>query len=146
MISDGLPDSIEALFGSDPHNKADTDGDGILDGFEVKGWATSPTLKDTNFNGCTDNIEIADVNGDYKVNNVDLLIVARALAHQIAYNADFDINKDQLINNTDLMLVAQQTNEDLPVEIGKPLPSPCRARCAMRQLYKQASRLTRKVR
>ena len=104
---DGLPDSIEALFGSDPYNK-DADGDGISDGIEVKGWATSPILQDTNYNSCSDNIEIADVNGDYKVNNVDLLIVARALAHQIAYNADFDINKDQLINNTDLMLVAQQ--------------------------------------
>ena len=61
---DGLPDSIEALFGSDPH-KADTDGDGIPDGIEVKGWGTSPILKDTNGNGCNDNIEIADVNGDY---------------------------------------------------------------------------------
>ena len=35
---DGLPDNIETLIGSDPHNR-DTDGDGINDGIEVKGWA-----------------------------------------------------------------------------------------------------------
>jgi hypothetical protein len=104
---DGVPDSIEALFGSDPHNK-DTDGDGIPDGFEIKGWATSPILADTNGNGCSDNIEIADVNGDYKVNTTDLLIVAKTFAHQFAYNADIDVNKDGLINTTDLLVVARQ--------------------------------------
>ena len=95
--SDGLPDNIEILIGSDPHN-ADTDGDGIPDGIEFKGWGTSPILKDTNGNGCDDGLEIADVNGDRRVNTTDLLIVARAMVGQIAYNADFDLNKDGIIN------------------------------------------------
>ncbi|MGD0116202.1 MAG: right-handed parallel beta-helix repeat-containing protein [Dehalococcoidia bacterium] len=104
---DGVPDNIEVLFGSDPHNP-DTDGDGILDGVEIKGWGTSPILKDSNFNGCDDNIEIADVNGDYWVNTTDLLIVAKAVGHQFPYNADFDMNKDGTINVTDLLIVARQ--------------------------------------
>ncbi len=104
---DGLPDTIEALFGSDPHNK-DTDGDGITDGVEIKGWGTSPILKDTNSNGCDDNIETADVNGDYRINYVDLSIVAKAAAHQIRSNADLDLNKDGIINIGDALVVARQ--------------------------------------
>jgi hypothetical protein len=104
---DGLPDSIETLIGSDPHNR-DTDGDGIPDGVEFKGWGTSPILKDTNGNGCDDNIEIADVNGDRWVNVGDPLIVAKAVAHLIPYNADFDLNKDGVMNVADLMLVGYQ--------------------------------------
>jgi sugar lactone lactonase YvrE len=108
--SDGIPDSIEARFGSDS-NKKDTDGDGISDGVEIKGWGTSPILKDTNSNGCDDNIEIADVNGDHSVNSSDQLIIARAVGHQIAYNADFDLNKDGLINSSDQLLVSQQSGK-----------------------------------
>jgi hypothetical protein len=104
---DGLPDSVEALFGCDP-NKADTDGDGISDGFEVKGWATSCTLKDTNVNGCPDNVEIADVNGDYRVNVADHLIVAKTAIGWFAYNADVDVTKDGRINVADQLLVAKQ--------------------------------------
>ncbi|MGD0766494.1 MAG: dockerin type I domain-containing protein, partial [Dehalococcoidia bacterium] len=107
---DGLPDNIEALFGSDPHNR-DTDGDTIPDGLEVKGWGTSPTLKDTNGNGCDDNIEIADVNGDYAVNVTDLLWVAYAVGGQFAYNADLDVDKSGIIDVSDLLLVAQQVGK-----------------------------------
>jgi hypothetical protein len=104
---DGLPDNIEILIGSDPH-KVDSDGDGILDGVEVKGWGTSPILKDSNFNSCPDNVEIADVNGDYWVNIVDVRIAAQAAGHIIGYNADLDLNKDGLLNIVDLRMTAQQ--------------------------------------
>jgi hypothetical protein len=110
---DGLPDNVEALFGSDP-NKSDTDGDTIPDGVEVKGWGTSPTLKDTNGNGCDDGLEIADVNGDYAVNVTDLLWVAYAVGGQFAYNADLDVNKDGSIDVSDLLLVALQLGERCP--------------------------------
>ena len=95
---DGLPDNIEALLGTDPNN-ADTDGDGIPDGIEVKGWGTSPLMKDTDSDLCNDNVEIIDVNGDKRVNVIDLLIEARA-ALSIPYNADLDLNKDGKMNST----------------------------------------------
>jgi hypothetical protein len=75
---------------------------------EVKGWGTSPTLKDTNGNGCDDNIEIADVDGNYSVDTTDLLWVAYAVGGQHPYNADLDMDKDGSITVSDLMLVAQQ--------------------------------------
>ena len=75
---------------------------------EVKGWATSPILKDTNFNRCPDNVEITDVNGDYWVNVGDQLIVAKTAIGQFAYNADVDVNKDGSIDVGDQLLVAKQ--------------------------------------
>jgi hypothetical protein len=104
---DGLPDSIEVLFGSDPH-KADTDGDGIPDGIEVKGRGTSPLMIDTDTDGCDDNIGIADINGDGRVNFGDRLIISKAAAHLIAYNADIDVNEDGIVNVADILLVARQ--------------------------------------
>lgn len=43
---DGLPDDIEADYGTDPLN-ADTDGDGLTDGYEVLYSSTDPTTKYT---------------------------------------------------------------------------------------------------
>lgn len=87
---DGIPDDIERANGLDPNNPADgladldndgltnrdelitygtnprvadTDGDGIADGEEVKagadGFITNPLLRDTNGDGANDNVEIA---------------------------------------------------------------------------------------
>lgn len=56
---DGLSDYIETLVGTDGKN-ADTDGDGLRDGFEYTKTLTSPLLKDTNGNGIQDDQEDVD--------------------------------------------------------------------------------------
>ena len=43
---DGLPDSEEKTLGANP-NFPDTDGDGLLDGLEVKTYQTNPLKSDT---------------------------------------------------------------------------------------------------
>ena len=48
------------------------------------------------------------MNGDYSVDTGDLLVIARAVAGQFAYKADFDLNKDGFIDTGDLLLVSQQ--------------------------------------
>ena len=101
---DGLSDSFELSIGSDP-TKADTDGDGIPDGVEFKGYGTSPTNVDSDNDGCPDGREIASLDGNTLVNSLDLLIVAarfnrRDLPVQ-------DVNKDGVINSGDLALVAR---------------------------------------
>ncbi len=106
-------DNIKALFGAD-QNKSDTDGDGIPDRYEVMGWATSPTMTDTNSNGCPDNVEIADVNGDKRVSPTDLLIIATAQTQRYndgLYNADLDLNKDGRINSTDMLIMSRQIGQ-----------------------------------
>lgn len=59
--ADGLLDSDEATYGTDPHDP-DTDGDAIDDGAEVNTYGTDPTLSDTESDGLHDYAEI-DVYG-----------------------------------------------------------------------------------
>lgn len=58
---DGLPDSVEAIYGTDPNNP-DTDGDGYSDGAEVRTGhdplnPNSSALLDSDHDGLTDNVE-----------------------------------------------------------------------------------------
>jgi outer membrane protein OmpA-like peptidoglycan-associated protein len=53
---DGLSDTIEKELGTDP-NKADTDGDGLYDGTEVKRTKTDPLKVDTDGDGLNDGNE-----------------------------------------------------------------------------------------
>jgi len=54
---DGLTDSEEYAVGSNPQ-KADTDGDGLTDGEEVKTYGTSPVKADTDRDGLSDYAEV----------------------------------------------------------------------------------------
>jgi hypothetical protein len=111
----------------------DSDGDLINDGVEVKWYATAPANFDTDGDGCSDGREMADVNGDHKVNATDLLAVAQhgstgslapgkvgvplplgspAPAYLVAgvrraEVATYDVNKDGKIDSTDLLIVAK---------------------------------------
>ncbi|WP_051620491.1 S-layer homology domain-containing protein [Paenibacillus sp. UNC451MF] len=60
--SDGLPDFLEATIGTDPANP-DTDGDGLLDGYEYIVLQTDPLKRDTDGNGVTDDAEDFDADG-----------------------------------------------------------------------------------
>ena len=71
--NDGVPDELEAILGLDPLNR-DTDGDGVLDGFEdfdMDGLAnlgevileTDPTVADSDGNGILDGDEDRDADG-----------------------------------------------------------------------------------
>jgi hypothetical protein len=107
--SDGLPNSVEALLDSNPASN-DTDGDGLLDGLEVRGWATSPASADSDGDGCPDKLEIASVNADQMVNSIDLSQVAQSFSNTTAapYLVEFDMNKDGKISAIDLSFVAQR--------------------------------------
>lgn len=59
---DGLQDSVEKIYGTDPDNP-DTDGDNLTDGFEVLKSHTNPTIPDTDNNGITDDLEDPDEDG-----------------------------------------------------------------------------------
>jgi outer membrane protein OmpA-like peptidoglycan-associated protein len=69
---DGLTNKEERLLGTDPH-KADTDGDGLSDGDEVKKYNTNPLKVDSDGDGLSDYDEVmkyktdpnkADTDGD----------------------------------------------------------------------------------
>lgn len=106
---DGLPASVEALFGSSDAN-ADSDGDGISDGAEVKGWATSPASVDSDGDGCADWIEIADVNGDGTANILDIQWVAMAGFGLMDAHPALDLNKDGALNVLDVQFSVLNSN------------------------------------
>lgn len=60
---DGLNDREENERGTDP-NVADSDGDGLLDGDEVKTHQTDPLLADTDADGLPDGQEVQQTNTD----------------------------------------------------------------------------------
>jgi hypothetical protein len=102
---DGLPDWFETTLGSDPHN-ADTDGDGVNDGVEVKGYGTSPASVNTDGDDCGDGQEIASVDGNSAVNSIDLLLAAQRFLR--TDRPVHDVNKDGVVNSLDLQLVARE--------------------------------------
>jgi len=106
---DFLPDSVEAALGTNP-NAADSDGDGIRDGIEARGWHTNPLVPNTDGDACSDAKEIASVNNDQIVNAADLGSVASAFGPKTlpAYVLDFDVTRDGVISAADLGTVAVQ--------------------------------------
>ncbi len=102
---DGLSDAFELTIGTDPANK-DTDGDGVTDGVEYKGYGTSPLLADTDADGCSDSREIASIDANTSVSSSDLLVVAQSFGEPNRPN--MDMNKNGVVNSADLLFVAQQ--------------------------------------
>ncbi len=64
---DGVLNFIEVMYGTNK-NKADTDGDGLSDYYEMAMLATSPTVKDTDGNSVSDADE--DLDGD-TISNIE---------------------------------------------------------------------------
>jgi hypothetical protein len=102
---DGLPASIEAALGSSDANP-DTDGEGIRDGLELRGWGTSPVSRDTDVDGCEDDNEIVDINGDKQANILDLWWIGRMIAGVTPPHPALDMNKDGTMNILDGQLAA----------------------------------------
>ena len=103
---DRLSTQFELAIGTDPL-KADTDGDGLNDGLEVKFYGTNPLKTNTDGDTCPDAAEVASINGDAVVNVLDLQNDAIQLA-PAPYILDFDVNKDGIINVLDLQFIARQ--------------------------------------
>lgn len=111
--NDGLPNSCEAAFGSDPNNK-DSDADKFADGVEALYKGTDPANVDSDADGCSDTIESASINGDKVVNSADQLLIAQTFNKRIGqsgYNKAFDVNGDGVINSLDQLIQAGVFNQ-----------------------------------
>jgi hypothetical protein len=121
-------DGYECKMGTDPNNAADrlhcaghtdTDGDGIFDCVEELGYGTSPFSTDTdgdsggNNNGCRDDKQIVDVNGDGQANILDVFAVAKIALVPGSYDpvsqAAADIDKDGENTALDAMLAGKNS-------------------------------------
>jgi hypothetical protein len=121
-------DGYECKMGTDPNNPADrpycagstdTDGDGIFDCVEEMGYGTSPFSTDTDGDssgndGCQDDKQIVDVNGDGQANVLDVFAVARIALTSGPFDpvsqAAADIDRDGVNTILDVMVAALNSN------------------------------------
>ena len=105
---DSLSAAIEALLGTNP-NISDTDGDGMPDGVEVRGFGSDPLRTNTDGDD-SDAKEAASVNADRRVSSGDQVLVATSygLKGSQYYGSAFDVNRDGAINSADILIVARQ--------------------------------------
>lgn len=96
---DGLPAALEDLFGSSDAIQ-DTDGDGFIDGLEVRGYGTFPVSVDSEADACEDWTEIVDVNGNRKAELSDVFAVILRALSGAAGDADGDAVLDMNKNGT----------------------------------------------
>jgi hypothetical protein len=102
----------------------DSDNDGLLDGWEAKFYGSNQTNPDVDGDGCPDGVEAADVNGDRRVNAIDLGQIAQRFSNDYRTThpewATYDVNKDGRINSADLGLVAQRFGSICPPQTAIP--------------------------
>jgi acyl-homoserine lactone acylase PvdQ len=100
---DLLATSFENSIGTNP-NAGDSDGDGLSDGVEYRGYGGNPLAADSDLDGATDGCEAASLNFDVTVNSGDQGMLSAEIARNVPLSAklrDFDINKDGAINSGD---------------------------------------------
>lgn len=102
---DQLTTAFERSIGTDPY-RADSDGDWLNDGAEIKNYNTNPLSKDTDGDNCGDGREAYSVNADRWVNVIDQLLVAVSTGGSHKYALPYDLNKDGAINPGDMGLAA----------------------------------------
>jgi hypothetical protein len=119
--NDGVLDGYECSSGSNPRDRlskpaalgddgSDSDGDGMLNGWERRGWGTDPNLVNTDGDGGGDCREAADVDGNGVVNSTgDFVAYANAMFKNAGKTMDFDLDKNGLANSTgDFVAMAQR--------------------------------------
>ncbi len=85
----------------------DTDGDGLMDAWEICKWGTSHTVVDSDGDGVGDCREVMDVNGNGLVTNADALFIKRGVFNIIGKDGVFDINGNGLITNADALFITR---------------------------------------
>ena len=88
---DGISDFQEIEIGTDPLD-ADTDNDGLTDGFELFFSDTNPLLIDTNDNDCNDGEEVL----------------------QLCASCPSDLNQDGIVSVADVLLLLGQFGQVCP--------------------------------
>jgi hypothetical protein len=110
--NDGSRDGYECVRGTNPRSAAskpgpladdnmDTDGDGLKNGWERRGWGTDHTMVNTDGDALNDCHEVADVDGNGLVNSTgDFIAYANAFFKFTGKTWDFDMDKNGLLNTT----------------------------------------------
>jgi hypothetical protein len=128
---DGAVDGYEVANGYEPCNPAsrptwvggiDGDSDGLVDAIErggyntcaftadtTPGWSNCTVPRDSDGDGCSDTVEVLDLNGDRTTDSGDQLIlnlrVSRKIPADPVSDAIFDVTKDGFVDSGDQLLM-----------------------------------------
>lgn len=103
--NDKLLDCIELMMGTNI-NKADTDNDGLSDGYEVNVLGTNPLLKDSDGNG------ISDGNEDFDEDGLNNLLEYQIGSDSVNSDTDFDKLDDYTEYKLGTNLKSKDTDND----------------------------------
>jgi hypothetical protein len=121
---DQVPDGVECARGTNPREPssthrlgcangvaggagADSDGDGLPNGWEVCKFGSHPSAIDSDGDGLNDCVEALDINGNHLVTQADSVFVLQAVFHVIGSDWTFDVNGNGVISNGDAVLIKQ---------------------------------------
>jgi YVTN family beta-propeller protein len=121
---DGSLDGYEVAHGADPCDgveasglmsmadatPGDSDGDGLTDDVEVRGWGSDPNSIDSDGDNCPDDKEVVDIDGNRHANILDALWVAKAAFGILDSQAAFDLDKNGAVTILDAMLAVKNSN------------------------------------
>lgn len=128
--NDGLTDTEEQNLGTDP-NIADTDGDGLADGDEVKLFKTSPISMHSDSDAFDDGTEVKNgynptIGGDARISQEEIDMVSAAYSRGELHSVTAGLLTDAEFWKGSLYLPAPESNEapqqTVPEEISAPKP------------------------
>jgi hypothetical protein len=147
---DGAVDGFEVANGYDPCNPAsrptwvggaDGDSDGLIDVVErggyntcafiadpAPGWSSCAVPQDSDGDGCSDTVEVLDLNGDRTADSGDQFLLDSRIGRRIpadpVSDAIFDVNKDGFIDSGDQLLMNAYNCPTKRNQIGCPMCPP----------------------
>ncbi|MCJ7490884.1 MAG: DUF333 domain-containing protein [Dehalococcoidia bacterium] len=145
---DTVLDGYEVAMGYDPCSAASkpplsggtqSDTDGMRDVLEwygyntcafvgdtVPGWSACVVPEDSDGDGCSDVLEVLDLNGDRRVNSLDVGLMNTRLAGKIPGDDPvsekvFDVSKDGKVNSVDTGMMNSRNCLTIPNQLGCPV-------------------------
>jgi hypothetical protein len=101
--NDKLSNVFEVALGTNP-DVGDTDGDGLQDGVEYKGYNADPLVTESDGDGTRDACEATSFNLDTTTNSGDQGMLSAEIARNVPTSqklVNMDINKDGAVNSGD---------------------------------------------
>jgi hypothetical protein len=127
---DSVFDGVECALGTNPTDAGsrpgvaacggtgDSDGDGLLDAWEICKWGTSESNIDSDGDGLGDCLEVMDTNGNGVVTNADALAVKQAVFGVVVGDlAAMDINGNGVLTNGDAMFILHALFDMPPLDV-----------------------------
>jgi Thrombospondin type 3 repeat len=98
---------LDGMEGQSCGTTTDADGDGLTEAVERCKWGTNPSDSDTDDDGRPDGEEAADLDGNGIADCADSFQLAWVAAYNIGEDGDLDLNGDRKIDTVDVLIATR---------------------------------------